>query len=147
MKIRKGFVTNSSSSSFILNFKSNHTIKQELLDDMKDLTYLQLLANIIEDSGTKISKKKAREMISRWLTSDLQFRKFMRSHDLSSFDHTLTDKEVEQVERETEALMAQIEDGSYTVAIEIGDDDEAGSELEHNIVPHLAHTVAMHSNH
>lgn len=34
MKVRKGFVTNSSSSSFILGFKSKDTVKTDLVNSL-----------------------------------------------------------------------------------------------------------------
>ena len=41
MKIRKGFVTNSSSSSFILGFKSEESIKEELQKENLEEEYFE----------------------------------------------------------------------------------------------------------
>lgn len=48
MKIRKGFVTNSSSSSFILGFKSKDTVKTDLVDSLINKSP-EVLSRVIRD--------------------------------------------------------------------------------------------------
>ena len=56
MKIRKGFVTNSSSSSFILGFTSEENIKKELeAEDLKEY-FDEVLEDVMR--ATKLTKMK-----------------------------------------------------------------------------------------
>ena len=49
MKIRKGFVTNSSSSSFILGFKSEESIKEELQkENLEEEYFEEILRDVTE---------------------------------------------------------------------------------------------------
>ena len=54
MKIRKGFVTNSSSSSFILGFTSEEDIKKELEAENLKEYFDEVLEDVMRD--TKLTK-------------------------------------------------------------------------------------------
>ena len=63
MKIRKGFVTNSSSSSFILGFTSEENIKKELeAEDLKEY-FDEVLEDVMR--ATKLTKDEVLEGYSK----------------------------------------------------------------------------------
>lgn len=152
MKIRKGFVTNSSSSSFILGFTSEENIKKELeAEDLKEY-FDEVLEDVMR--ATKLTKDEILEGYSeeiyygtRW---DLEYRldvpydKKFEIRETKEFQDKLnkaiTDK-VSELEQDMQG---------YSVFVEINYSDEDGlgySTLEHHVAPNMNCCLAVISHH
>ena len=151
MKIRKGFVTNSS-SSIILGFTSEENIKKELeAEDLKEY-FDEVLEDVMR--ATKLTKDEILEGYSeeiyydtRW---DLEYRldvpydKKFEIRETKEFQDKLnkaiTDK-VSELEQDMQG---------YSVFVEINYSDEDGFRyptLEHHVAPNMNCCLAAISHH
>ena len=149
MKIRYGFVTNSSSSSFILNFKSKHQVMEELLKDGATRDMAAAINNRILLYGIKLSKKELEQQLRTGYTTEAEYSTFFRSlRDGGKWeDSSLTEQELAEVEAKVKADMEKVKDGTYTVLLDVSDHDEEGSTLEHHVLPQAAALVTCFNNH
>lgn len=143
MKHRNGFVTNSSSSSFILGFKSKDTIAEELLNDnceeyferiLRDcnaadkMTLEEMLKEVEEDFEWPAScylewySPKAKSM--NWVERS----QWARSEE---FEKLVT----EEVQRRMNMLKEKANGNNVFVSVSYS--DHSDGELEHEIVPNL----------
>lgn len=147
MKYRMGFVTNSSSSSFNMNFKSKHSVLEELVNKAGiEKGLAEEVAEIVTNSGEKLSKKELKKLLQEEIKNVVRFENLRRDRDYTF--GPLSKEDEAKVSKQVSAIMEKIEDGTYTVAIEVGDHSELGSMLEHDILPYAQPTViAFFSRH
>lgn len=139
MKIRNGFVTNSSSSSFILGFTNQESIAQDLLNDNTGKYYERILSDCLNaekmDLDTvlmryrdEIESNVELDMIGGYTWDEIcELRKTKEYKD--KFDE-LVDKKVEKLKK--------LADGKNVfVEIDYEDHSDDGALLEHEIVPNL----------
>ena len=154
MKIRKGFVTNSSSSSFILGFTSEENIKKELeAEDLKEY-FDEVLKDVTGVGAIKLTKDEVLEGYAEeiyydtlWELEDrldVPYDKKFEIRETKEFQEKLnkaiTD-EVSDLEREMQG---------YSVFVEINYSDNDGlmySTLEHHIAPNMNCCLAAISHH
>lgn len=152
MKIRKGFVTNSSSSSFILGFTSEESIKKELeAEDLKEY-FDEVLKDVMR--ATKLTKDEVLKEYSKEIYYDtlwdLEYRldvpydKKFEIRETKEFQDSLnkaiTDR-MSDLEREMQG---------YSVFVKINYSDNNGfmySDLEHYVVPNMVCCLAAISHH
>ena len=152
MKIRKGFVTNSSSSSFILGFTSEENIKKELeAEDLKEY-FDEVLKDVTE--AIKLTKDEVLEGYAEEIYYDtlwdlehrlnIPYDKKFEIRETKEFQEKLnkaiTD-EVSDLEREMQG---------YSVFVEINYSDNDGlmySTLEHHIAPNMYCCLAVIDHH
>ena len=152
MKIRKGFVTNSSSSSFILGFTSEENIKKELeAEDLKEY-FDEVLKDVTE--ATRLDKEDILQGYSeeiyyqtRWDVENslhVPYSKKFEMRETQEFQKKL-DKAIADRTSELEQAME-----GYSVFVEISYSDNDGfrySNLEHYVVPNMKCCLAAISHH
>ena len=159
MKVRTDYVTNSSSSSFILGFTSEDNIASELVNGFpKD--HLDKLGTVITDV-LKAERLKKSEVMDRirgelyWqVVCDVEedYRNRTGCSYTESFDYRETEEGEKEIERivndRIASKMKEIEESSVFVEIEYSDNDgEICSELEHEVMPNVGSTIFCFSHH
>ena len=123
MRVRKGFVTNSSSSSFILGFKDEDSIARTLAED----NVYDYFSTIYQDC----------------LDGHVSYNEIRKLEK--------TDKNKERYEKKLneciDSLRKEAEGKSVFVEVEYEDHDCIGSQLEHEIVPSLNCCLRRISHH
>ena len=156
MRIRNGFVTNSSSSSFILGFKDEDSIARTLAED----NVYEYFSTIYQDC-LDAEKMDLETMLNNYkedIEGDIHWGIIWAYEDkhgrftwdeISEFEKT--DKYKERYEKKLnecmESLRKDAEDKSVFVEIEYEDHDCIGSQLEHEIVPNLNCCLRRISHH
>ena len=152
-KIRNGFVTNSSSSSFILGFKDKDSIAKILADDNTCGYFETIYQDCLEAEKMDIETmlNNCRESIYWDAFYDLEYELENRMNWDEIFEFTKTDEFKKLVEEETDKRINELrkdaEGKSIFVEVEYEDHSLSGSELEHDIVPYLDCCLEVFSNH
>lgn len=161
MKIRSDFVTNSSSSSFILGFKNKDTRATELNADINNLGYDKLDENILKllhDVNNAKSlliqhvimsyKEDIRADVQRYINDNNN--PYERYSDgwfdycrTSEFNDLCNNKIYESVAN----FKKVIEENDYKDFVLLTYSDHDNDELEHQICPHLKNIIATISHH
>ena len=156
LKVRKGFVTNSSSSSFILGFKDEDSIARTLAEDNVYDYFSTIYQDCLDaekmDLETMLNNYK--EEIEGdihwgiiWTYEDKHGR--LPWDEIREFEKT--DEYKERYEKKLneciDSLRKESEGKSVFVEVEYEDHDCIGSQLEHEIVPNLNCCLRRISHH
>ena len=154
MKIRTDFVTNSSSSSFILGFKDESCIEFVLQKEYTGRHYDRILKDVRKGL---ISKEEAiREYINNvgsWIDTCAYIEKNIIHDNTSIFDWLQNDDNYSKYEEiKTQLNKDKIEKfkedlEEYNCFSEVEYSDHYDSELEHEIMPNLNCTIRRFSHH
>lgn len=166
MKIRSDYVTNSSSSSFILSFKNEDSIYNTLKEQFpkniergysyRKQGYLGQLLEEIEDSQ-RLTKEDIAEIVQseryhiRWeLEEKIQNEKGMSYSEVNAFLKTKEGQRMlsDAYKKELDDIMQIIGEDEVIVQVEHGGGGEGEDGiLEHEILPNLECTVVRFSHH
>lgn len=150
MKIRNDFVTNSSSSSFILGFKSKKDIKA-IADELPDYWSEDAKKSIVSDIEKGITtKEQAIELYqgSLW-TTDWKFhgRDYWhlseKERESEEYKRFIQDKKDELLKD----LESKLNKSDIISIVEYGDHTEFGSLMEYEIMPCINNTIQHVSHH
>ena len=155
-KIRTDYVTNSSSSSFILGFTSEENIYDELISGFPKwaANYFDIVSSDVQ-LEKRLSKDEviamAREELqwnAEWNVRDAYQRKNRCSYH-EAWDYVDTDdgraEVAAKIERYVNDIIKDMEGKSVFVEVEY--DDHCNSELEHEIMPKVESTIVRFSHH
>ena len=158
MKIRTDFVTNSSSSSFIIVFKSVAD-KKEQFDILRERYPIYAETIISDIENNRVTKEDILKEIKKDLESDAYWkyywnnRKYWERNSKFRDVNPYEDPEIQNAVKEyvkvgLERVLKELPKRGYYSMVEYGDDDGAYySELEHEIMPYQEFVVRRISHH
>lgn len=155
MKIRTDYVTNSSSSSFIVGFKDENSVEQELRKEIYLGAKFDTVLNDIKRN--RITKEKALDEFkdemywdARYVLRD-EFERKLGWHDYYGWIKNPDNKTKfetavnKRLDVWLEEFKQKIDGLDYLALVEY--DDHCNSDLEHNIMPSLECTIQRFSHH
>lgn len=158
MKYRTDFVTNSSSSSFILAFKDAKDMHEQFLNE---LAKNAIIATVYDDiqKGKPLTKEELDKTIDieaedyAWLAFSLKHeRKWRKKHPDANWLDMEKDPEVKEIIKNSKQefidnFNEKRQKYNLFYKLEYGDLEELGRALEHEIVPDLPFTIETFSHH
>lgn len=149
-KIRTDYVTNSSSSSFILGFKNEEEI-EEIASQLPYYWADHIKEEIVSDIKNGITSKQSAVMLYQdglydwsWRFNGKDYFNLSRRERESSEYRDFIQNKKNTLSKE---FMDKLDNVEIISIVEYADHDSLGSELEHQIMPYLDNTIERISNH
>ena len=146
-KFRTDYVTNSSSSSFILGFNSKEEIPEKIAAGFPCYWSKETIQSVISDVENHITDMTAATDLIR---QDVEYSN-LRIHGKSLWEMNRVERESEEVQKFIQDVInehsKELEEYGVISIVEYEDHTELGSILEHEIMPQLDCTIRRISNH
>lgn len=171
MKIRTDFVTNSSSSSFILAFNSDDNLDQIIsdsvecfasLDSIKEYKkYKQAIITALKSSlSTQVDVSKIEDIVReeyQFIAKYTVMDKYERAHRYEdsvytkSWNYAKSEQGQKEIENLVQKAIQRVKDAitnkDLVYLVSFSDDDIIGQQLEHYILPHCDFTKGIYNHH
>ena len=168
MKIRYGFVTNSSSSSFVIAFKSKADIESDVRKIFDDVPFCEDVRGMTREDATetamqwvlnavkrdKISRTELKKILKEEFSSRARWIYYYNTNNfprlgreyLNSAEYKKLEKEY--VAKRMEEVLNLLDGKSYIVYTSFSDNDGCiGSYLEHDAIPLANNTICSFNHH
>lgn len=151
MKIRTDYVTNSSSSSFILGFKSNDNIEECIANKLPSYFSESAISGVVSDIKNGIVSKEI--ILASYYDSIWDYDFYY--HGKSYWDMTRSERQSEEYEqvckkwKQEKVNKLEQDMSKYDIfsIVTYEDHTDFGSKMEHEIMPHMDCTIRCISNH